>query len=170
MRKGQIASSIDWSIALICTFFVFFMLVFLTNGFRPEPIDTADIDPYIYLAKLHHGGLLYEINPHTQQINLGVIDLQKFSSAHLDKYNDYPEGYVGVRLELLNEDMTPVAGVPNPIFNNKRLYTDYEGFARLGVQKAGGASFSNFLLPVTYDDNGIPRRAYLDIKIVRPNS
>lgn len=164
-KRGQLlGDSLEWAVAMAVTFFVLLMIVFITSSFKDRDVDTTQIDPYIYLARLHYSPTaLYATDPTTGQPRIGHITLNEFTNDLFQKNNIYHADFVGAQLTLYDESFAHIKG---PIYNNEKLFTDYIGFAEQGVSGEGGASLHEFLVPVTFDN----KRGYIHMRIVRPNS
>lgn len=173
-NKGAADLSVDWFIALIFTVMVIVALFAIVASYKTRVVDTRDLDPYLYVAKMYHSPeILYESA--NGIIDYSFIDLDKFTSDNLALNNQYLDEFVGVAITLRDGSgkIYTNSSLPkgeNPIYNNYDLYRELRPFALQGVKMAGGATLTTISYPVRFVIKNKLVFGYITYEIVTPHS
>ena len=116
-KKAMMGDWIWWFFYIPMTAIIITLLVFMANSFITTKMETYNLEYYTISNKIVKS--LSYVNPETQRLELGIIDLEKFEGNSINDITAY-EG-VGVKATLKGIENE----IDKEIYSNKEFYEDY---------------------------------------------
>jgi len=150
------------------------VIVLLVRVYTNRDADSPALMRGAYLYRVYYdGNIITYADPQTGRVYPGIIDVDRFTTAQLDKtFNERQQGRdfakIASTMTLSITSQCPYSIAEPTIYNNKDTYTLYS--ALTGLKGPGGATSENIILPVNARKGAQDCAAQLNITIVRPNT
>jgi len=116
MKKGQIASYIEWTLKLIPVFIIAVFIFVIASKQINAPLETHPLEAKLTMNALKYHCLILE----KERPQLGVIDIEKFTEDKIKKC--YSKNELGYTLTLLNKEKEELKKIKNfPSLNHERI-------------------------------------------------
>ncbi|MFC2135447.1 hypothetical protein ACFLTH_12610 [Bacteroidota bacterium] len=142
---------------------IILVLIFFAYMFLFKNIKTDTIERQVFIERLLYSrnGLAY-YDEEIGRTYLGMIDLKKYDSEHLEKGINYSSNYfLAAKITLQGKES---------IYYHEELYKKMLPLARAGVKGPGGADYWSKENKVSFTEEGILKTRILRIETIRTRS